>query len=86
MLVQVGRKRRKRRGEGKMKPVENHMVALPQPELDKEAKCNHEFYNVISIQDWDESSIWFEIQCQDCGKIGYANGSITLEEMEWDDE
>ena len=70
-----------------MKKQGNHMVDLPQPELDEEAKCNHEFYNFISIQDWDETNIFFEVQCQDCGKIGYAEGSITLYEyVEWENE
>ena len=71
-----------------MKPVENHMVALPQPELDHEEKCDHSYpYDILDVHDYDESTITFEVKCPDCGKIGYVEGSIKLDyDVEWDDE
>ncbi len=69
-----------------MSGIENHMVALPQPELDCEPKCYHEYgYDVIDIQDYDESCITFIIKCQSCGRTGFVEGSIKIEEEpEWD--
>jgi hypothetical protein len=71
-----------------MKPVENHMVALPQPELDHEERCDCSFdYDIIDIHDYDEETITFEVKCRDCNKRGYVEGSIKLDyDVEWDDE
>lgn len=67
-----------------MKPVENHMVALPQPELDFECNCPHSYYEVIGIEDYDESVLTFKVRCVDCYSIGYVEASVKIEdEVEW---
>ena len=69
-----------------MSGIENHMVALPQPELDCEPKCYHEHYDVVSVHDYDEANITFNIKCQDCGKTGFVEAKILAkyDEPEWD--
>lgn len=69
-----------------MKQIENHMVALPQPELDYEVKCNHRFTpHIEEILDYDECSIVFKVKCQECGVEGTAEGEIKLlHDVDWD--
>lgn len=70
-----------------MKKQGNHMVDLPQPELDTEEECDHDGYDIMDIQDYDDETITFEVRCRDCHKMGYVEGSIQLDyEVEWDDE
>jgi len=67
--------------------IENHMVALPQPELDHEERCDHAYgFEILGVHDYDESTIVFEVKCVDCDKVGYIEGSINLRdsEVEWD--
>ena len=70
-----------------MRKQGNHMVDLPQPELDTEEKCKHEYhYNIIDVHYYDEATVVFQIQCVDCEKIGYIEGDITLYDAEWENE
>ena len=72
-----------------MKKQGNHMVDLPQQELDTEEECKHEYhYDILGVQDYDETNIVFEVQCADCKKLGYVEGSITLyyNDVEWENE
>ena len=68
-----------------MKKQGNHMVDLPQPELDKAVNCAHfSPPHIEDIQDFDETCITFIVICQDCGEIGYVEGTIDLGMVEWD--
>lgn len=68
-----------------MSGIENHMVALPQPELDYEPTCNHEYYDIVNIHDYDESKITFHIKCKECWHEGYVEAKIhDYDEPEWD--
>ena len=70
-----------------MRKQGNHMVDLPQPELDTEEECYHEYhYDIIDVQDYDETTIVFQVQCIDCKKVGYVEGSLTLYDVEWENE
>ena len=73
-----------------MRKQGNHMVDLPQPELDYEEKCEHVDYDILNVLDYDEATIVFEVQCRDCGTIGYIEGSIKLNgngyDVGWMDE
>ena len=69
-----------------MKKQGNHMVDLPQPELDTEEECDHSYpYDLLDVHDYDETTIVFEVRCPDCGKIGFVEGSVTiLQDVDWD--
>ena len=71
-----------------MRKQGNHMVDLPQPELDTEEECYHSYpYDILDIHDYDESTVVFEVRCPDCGKIGHVEGAVQLEyDVEWNDE
>tara|TARA_R100000005_G_C4798436_1_gene91415 strand:- start:245 stop:469 length:225 start_codon:yes stop_codon:yes gene_type:complete len=74
-----------------MRKQGNHMVDLPQPELDTEEECDYacEEYDIIGIQDYNEFTIVYEVQCVDCHRVGYVEGSITWDldkGVEWQDE
>tara|TARA_Y100000004_G_scaffold186754_1_gene238656 strand:+ start:2936 stop:3154 length:219 start_codon:yes stop_codon:yes gene_type:complete len=70
-----------------MRKQGNHMVDLPQPELDYEEECEHVDYDILGVHDYDEATIVFEVRCRDCGTIGYIEGSIKLNgngyDVEW---
>jgi hypothetical protein len=76
-----------------MKKQGNHMVDLPQPELDYEEECEHVDYDILGVHDalpdynLADATIVFEVRCRDCGTIGYIEGSIKLNgngyDVEW---
>jgi hypothetical protein len=76
-----------------MRKQGNHMVDLPQPELDYEEECEHVDYDILGVHDYDvdynlaDATIVFEVRCRDCGTIGYIEGSIKLNgngyDVEW---
>ena len=65
----------------------NHMVDLPQPELDKEVKCEHEDYVIEDLYELRTASTVLEVVCSDCGTMGimimYADDRVA--EIEWDE-
>ena len=66
-----------------MRDIENHMVALPQPELEYEPKCDHSNIQHIAVECYgDGTHIDFKIRCCDCGAEGYRLYTIK----EWSDE
>lgn len=66
----------------------NHMIDLPQPELDNELQCKHEAPVAEDVIDFSVFSVTLEITCGDCGHTGtmtmYANDENA--EIEWDEE
>ena len=64
--------------------IENHMVALPQPELDREPRCNHEEWSIVEISDWNEEYIVFTIVCDICGHAGNRSYDMKFYDMVWD--
>ena len=55
-----------------MRDIENHMVALPQPELEHEPKCDHSNIQHLNVECFgDGTYIDFRIRCCDCGAEGY---------------
>ena len=64
--------------------IENHMVALPQPELDREYSCDHEEWSIVEIGDRNEEYIVFKIICDICGHEGYRSYEMKFYDMVWD--
>ena len=71
-----------------MRKQGNHMVDVPQPELDSAYECDHDGgFDIIGIHDYNEFVIVYEVQCVDCHRVGYVEGSITYDlDVEWEDE
>jgi len=70
-----------------MEPIENHMVSLPQPELDEEVKCDHSDIHHTGIEDIysDGSHISFVIECCICGAEGTRTYAISSHLDEFED-
>ena len=63
--------------------IENHMVALPQPELEHEPECDHSDIQHLNVECFgDGTYIDFRIRCCDCGAEGYRLYTIK----EWSDD
>jgi hypothetical protein len=69
-----------------MEPIENHMVSLPQPELDEEVKCDHSDIHHISVECYgDGTTISFAVECCICGAIGTRTYDINYYTTEFED-
>ena len=69
-----------------MEPIENHMVSLPQPELDEEVKCDNSDIHNTSIECYgDGSHISFVIECCICGAEGTRTYAIRSHLDEFED-
>ena len=67
-----------------MRDIENHMVALPQPELDYEPECDCEEWSIVKIEDINEDYVDFRIVCDNCNKEGYRSYEMKFIDMVWD--
>ena len=57
--------------------IENHMVALPQPELDHEPECDHYDIQHREVECYgDGTHITFRVTCCICGAEGHREYDI----------
>ena len=69
-----------------MRKQGNHMVDLPQPELDSEPHCYHNCYDIEGVYEYiSHEEICFKIKCRDCDTEGYVYATIDLDrgDEEW---
>jgi hypothetical protein len=67
-----------------MRDIENHMVALSQPELEYEPKCDCKEWSIVKIEDFNEDYVDFKIVCDICNKEGYRSYELKFIDMVWD--